>query len=98
MKTIAFFILTLALLTGCEGNRVDYILSVANQSETQLTIEVQIGNQLDTFKIKAGSEKVVFSEVCDDCEDVTKECLAGIESISIAVSYTHLTLPTIYSV
>ena len=84
MKSIYSLIFSCLFLLACESSRVDYILSVDNGTSAQLTVEVQIGNQLDTFFIESGKEKVVFSEVCDECEDISKPCLAGIESISVA--------------
>ena len=56
------------------------------------------------FMVQGNNSLEVYSESQLDCDDASSSCDDFVdpnalnEELSIAVSYTHLTLPTIYSV
>ena len=105
MKKITkkLLLFSLVFLVGCSSttfiyNRLDFLLPWYLESYVDLNQEQRKNlNELlePFFKWHREKELPKYAEIIGDLELLLDE---KIELSSIAVSYTHLTLPTIYSV
>ena len=69
--------------TGEHGNIFDFLMKTQN---------LKFGESVKTLALQAGMRPYTFSKADEEREKAWKEYM------SISVSYTHLPLPTIYSV
>ena len=84
--------------------------SVEQKLSTHVPVHRQLGKVVDGISYSDENVQIVQSEVCqtvrqveaaDTCEHSSSQCSGKVEQLSQVskpVSYTHLTLPTIYSV